>query len=375
MYNVRFGDAILLSIPETDADGNETTIHVLIDAGNALAGTAGQDEVFAPVFADIAAVLGGRPLDLYVMTHEHMDHVQGALYASRKLGFDLKARHVWMTASTAPGYYDRFTDARKKRLAALSALGAIEAFLATSAAPPPPQVESLLALNNPRSSGDCVDFIRGIGAEPPVYVHRGASVEGHHPFRTTRVRILAPEENTAVYYGRLGPPALAVFAEDAPALLASDMPRPPPGVAAGDFYDLVRFRASGMAANLLAIDKAANNSSVVLEIEWRGVKLLLPGDAEEKSWEIMRRSGQLSEVDFLKVSHHGSHNGTPPDAFDIVMPEGGRTGRKAAVSTAPGAYEGVPDDATLTLVGSRAELFDTRHVEPGGFVDIEFEGR
>ncbi len=34
---------------------------------------------------DVTAKLGGKPLDLFVMTHEHLDHVQGFLHASEKL--------------------------------------------------------------------------------------------------------------------------------------------------------------------------------------------------------------------------------------------------------------------------------------------------
>jgi hypothetical protein len=46
IYNVLFGDAILLTIPELDKDGREVMINVLIDVGNALAGEAGRDDVF-----------------------------------------------------------------------------------------------------------------------------------------------------------------------------------------------------------------------------------------------------------------------------------------------------------------------------------------
>ena len=53
VYNVLFGDAILVTIPEADAAGNEVTVNVLIDVGNALAGDAGRDQVFKPVLENI----------------------------------------------------------------------------------------------------------------------------------------------------------------------------------------------------------------------------------------------------------------------------------------------------------------------------------
>jgi hypothetical protein len=54
-------------------------------------------------------------------------------------------------------------------------------------------------------------------------------------------------------------------------------------VDAGAFYDLVESRRRGFEDNLLAIDAANNNTSVVLLLEWRGWRLLFPGDAEVRS--------------------------------------------------------------------------------------------
>lgn len=381
IYNVLFGDAILLTIPEIDEAGNEVKVNVLFDVGNALAGEGGRDEVFKAVLENIRDELDHAPLDLYIMTHEHMDHIQGLLHGSRKLGIEFKARHLWMTASSAgPAYYNRFPKARTKRLAALAAYEGVAAFLAKSAAPVPAGITALLAINNPQSSKDCVKHIseRGLGGVEPRYVHRTADVAGHHPFRRTKVRLLAPEEDTSIYYGALPPRTLgAVLDGAAPVSLDTKAITPPAGVAAGHFFDLVAFRSSGMAASLKTIDKAANNSSVALEIEWNGWRLFFPGDAEEKSWEMMDRSNGLRPVHFLKISHHGSKNGTPRLQLDKVLPEHVPDGRPrfAVVSTREGAYSGVPDADTLALVASRAHLDDTRSLSEGGWFDITFPER
>src|SRR5262245_27379499 len=89
-YNVRFGDASLSTIPDRDPHTGITTARrILIDVGNAprVAGTGegGDDAVFEPVVTDILNELDGKPLDLYVMTHEHLDHVQGLFFAATKL--------------------------------------------------------------------------------------------------------------------------------------------------------------------------------------------------------------------------------------------------------------------------------------------------
>ncbi|RVJ72526.1 ComEC/Rec2 family competence protein [Sinorhizobium medicae] len=378
IYNVLFGDAILLTIPEIDDAGNEVTVTVLIDVGNALAGTAGRDDVFGPVVENIRDELGGKPIDLYIMTHEHMDHVQGLLHGARKLGVEFKTKHLWMTASSEGGaYYDRFPKAKQKRLAALSAYDSVAAFLEKNAAPVPTGIQTLLDINNPRSTKDCVKYIseRGLDGTRALYVHRAVDVSGHHPFRHTNVRLLAPEEDTSIYYGALPPRTLGRMLDPAaPLSLNAEAITPPAGVSAGHFFDLIEFRSSGMAANLRTIDKAANNSSVAIELEWNGWRLLFPGDAEEKSWEIMDRENELKPVHFLKISHHGSKNGSPRHQLDKVLPERAPDGRPrfAVVSTREGAYSGVPDAETLTLVKGRAHLDDTRDLNEGSWFDVIF---
>ncbi|ANL49732.1 hypothetical protein AMC87_PC00029 (plasmid) [Rhizobium phaseoli] len=378
IYNVLFGDAILLTIPEVDDAGEEVTVNVLIDVGNALAGTAGRDEVFEPVLKNIRDQLGGAPLDLYIMTHEHMDHVQGLLHGATKLEIEFKARHVWMTASSeGEAYYDRFPKAKQKRLATLAAYNGIAAFLAKSAAPAPVGIQALLDINNPRFSKDCVKYIseRGLDGVAPRYVHRTIDITGHHPFRRTKVRLLAPEEDTSVYYGALPPRTLGTMLDTAAPLSPNVRTiTPPAGISAGHFFDLVEFRSSGILANLRAIDKAANNSSVAIELDWNGWRLFFPGDAEEKSWEIMDRQNDLKPVHFLKVSHHGSRNGSPLHQLDKLLPEQAPDDRSrfAVVSTREGAYSGVPDTDTLKFVGSRSQLADTRELNEGGWIDVFF---
>jgi glyoxylase-like metal-dependent hydrolase (beta-lactamase superfamily II) len=127
MYNVLFGDAILVTITE----GDESR-HILIDVGN-VTGHGGDVDVFKPVIDDVLRELDGRPLDLYVMTHEHMDHVKGLLFADEQLKLDLKkrleVRQAWLTGSAAPDYYDTHEDARKKRLEASESMKAVTRFL------------------------------------------------------------------------------------------------------------------------------------------------------------------------------------------------------------------------------------------------------
>jgi len=94
-------------------------------------------------------------------------------------------------------------------------------------------------------------------------------------------------------------------------------------------------------------------------IEWRGRRLLFTGDAEWEgggidkghrngSWDVMLGKTENQEhiskpLDFLKVAHHGSINGTSysekdeeQTALDMILPIGGEA--KAVVSTLSGVH-------------------------------------
>jgi hypothetical protein len=63
----------------------------------------------------------------------------------------------------------------------------------------------------------------------------------------------------------------------------------------------------------------------------------------------------LSPVDFLKVSHHGSHNGTPDGSLlDAFFPAGGK--RRAVISTWLDTYSGIPHSPTNDKLRSRCTL-------------------
>jgi len=375
VYNVRFGDAILVSVPDADEQGNTEMRHILIDVGNVVSGQGGKDALFEPVIRNVLEVLDGRPLDLYVMTHEHMDHVQGLFYASTKLGLDVPVRYAWLTASAAEDYYDHYPQAKKRRMQLEETYFAIERFLQAVPERETGWIRALMLNNNPRSTKQCVGYLRGLADEDnTTYVYRGCDLTGRHPFQEAEFEILAPEEDTAEYYGHFQPMALGVTqgrgARAKPRVIP---PLPPAGVDAGAFYNLVEYRRRGYSDNLLAIDKARNNTSVVFKLTWRGWKLLFAGDAEERSWKTMNKHNVLSPVDFLKVSHHGSHNGTPDDELlDMILPLDGRE-RMAAVSAFPGTYNNVPNDETLERLESRADLRDVEGLPDGAFIDIFFE--
>ena len=347
VYNVHFGDGILLTIDEPSGSHS-----LLIDVGNLLGGSdaAGDDAIFEAVVKDILAELGGRPVDLYVLSHEHLDHAQGLFLASTRFDLTVPVNRVWLTASAALDYYDRFPDAQQRKIAEDTFAAALRLM-----ADGDEQMSALYLNNNPTSTRQCIDYLRSL-AGAAEYVFRGQAAA----LGTANVRVLAPEEDATLYYGAgLGlAPGIATTGAG-----TADVVAPPPGVDAGVYADLLAKRRASVGGNMLAIDKANNNTSVVVELEWQGWRLVFPGDAEQASWWMMGSRKLLNPVHVLKVAHHGSWNGTPPDELlDAILPvEGSPDGRPrfALVSTHRGGYDSVPDQPTLDRIASRASLLTT----------------
>jgi beta-lactamase superfamily II metal-dependent hydrolase len=378
-YNVYFGDAILVSIPDRDSNsGIETLRHILIDVGNVLGTQGGKDDVFEPVVQDIRRQLKGRPVDLYVMTHEHLDHVQGLPYAAGK-GLELEVDYAWLTASSEPDYYSRFPEARRKRLMLEQSYFAIERHLMANADLKTAWLSALMLNNHPYQTKSCVEYLRKLAGKGTQYVHRQTElVRGvHHPFNEARLEILAPEQDCASYYGQVRPLTLPGNAEDAATPGSSKAPAAPEGVDPRAFRKLLESWNAGISSNALAIDRAANNTSVVFRLEWRGWRLLFAGDAEQKSWTIMAREKMLRPVHFLKVGHHGSHNATPSDAIlEKILPKERPDNRyrSAIVSTCLGTYGGVPHGPTLERLEDRCDqVLQTDAVGAGDAVCISFK--
>lgn len=86
-YNVGFGDCFLV----TFQDGAKRR-NMVVDFGNAPGQTnAGYPEIAQNIYDET-----GGHLDLVVMTHEHLDHIEG--FASQKKIFDkMKVDYVWMS--------------------------------------------------------------------------------------------------------------------------------------------------------------------------------------------------------------------------------------------------------------------------------------
>jgi len=199
VYDVRFGDAVLVTIPDKEA-GKAVERTILFDFGNALGTEGGQDDVLEAVIDDIIARLKGKPLDLYVMTHEHLDHVQGMLHASENLHKAIRARQVWLTGSADPDYYKTHKQAKKQKIAALAAYQQTAARLAASGSPSP-YANVLLANNDAKTTSKCVDYLRDKLTEPGNvrFVHREMDLTAIQPASSATVASAWPDPALGLY--------------------------------------------------------------------------------------------------------------------------------------------------------------------------------
>jgi beta-lactamase superfamily II metal-dependent hydrolase len=71
----------------------------------------------------------------------------------------------------------------------------------------------------------------------------------------------------------------------------------------------------GLLAAASVLEQSVNNTSLFFVLDVGGVRLLFPGDAQYGAWESVRNDPKslqlISNADFYKMGHHGSHNATP----------------------------------------------------------------
>ena len=95
----------------------------------------------------------------------------------------------------------------------------------------------------------------------------------------------------------------------------------------GDSFEVGSFKATVVWPRNLA-DEGANADSVCLFVEYDGnadgsvdFRILMTGDAESDQLMEVVRSGEVGDIDILKVGHHGSRNGMSRELALSFRPE------------------------------------------------------
>ena len=357
-YNVLFGDALLVSWDEDDGEH-----HAWIDFGNF---HNDPNAVFEKVYNDVLSRTGGR-LELLVITHRHLDHMEGFHSLRKRFKADFTINRLWH-AHVTPSVDQVFTIAER----------ALRAMLPASI-PDGDSDTGRMFRNNFGAKGDKIRkqmaaILKDIGvpASRTFKIHRGLNLKDALPpgLKALDIEVLGPETNSKRYLQPLEHALLArgiAISSAADGRIRTTREDPFGGARAVKFSksalaglaDVARLRRqlqSGGLEVLGAVDTTRNNTSIVMRLTHGSARLLLVGDAEEMSWEIMRKNGAPMTASVMKIGHHGSINSSPDWSFTKVMPK--KLARNAAVvSTDPTRFTGeneVPKSEVLS--GWRARL-------------------
>lgn len=142
-------------------------------------------------------------------------------------------------------------------------------------------------------------------------------------------------------------------------------------------YTVMQEQADSMMAIVRMLDKAMNNTSVILLFEIKGKMILFSGDAQYENWmytlgkpELRKK---LKRVDLYKVGHHGSLNATPKTLWNGFAAKAAsrKQGRlKTLLSTKKGVHGDtankteVPRRTLLGALRDNSDLINTEEFAP-----------
>lgn len=254
--NVGYGEAFLLECP--DSRFVNGTFTMLIDGGSTDPTEYADRSSGRIPFAEYAAQIGLDHIDLMVSTHTHEDHVCGLLPAAQKC----PPTQLWQTLPVSC-----YRDTRE-----------LDVTLAQNLS----QDKFLHALNAYRDLCGTVGREKGV-IRTVVAGDYGELCEG------LTYRILAPSVEKAAELEQ----------------------------ATRDLYG--ETDAAAFMQKLNALDARMNNYSVMLLLDYRGTRILLPGDTNCVGY------GEIDpaalRADIFKIGHHGQKDGIADQQLQAIQPK------------------------------------------------------
>lgn len=349
MYHVGFGDCFLLRFWK-----GVTPFKILVDCGSITEGNAQVFHVVQDVITQCTEEDDVARIGLVVATHRHKDHVGGF---SSPHWANVEVGEVWMPWTEDPDDKDATRIRNRQSALAMALVGGLSEDEPLAAKPPRREGQAASELRAQRSMA-----INALTNETAMAtVHQGfAGDPPRHflpePGTSAQLRRLAGAPDLKIHV--LGPPRTedAIKAMDPPSgagylwaapAHAAPVPEAIPAFAKrwqitsetfsrearpDSFREDDRKGIESMAeqpfgALAAALDKAVNNTSLILMFETGDAMLLFPGDAQWGAWDAMmsdpKARALLARTTCYKVGHHGSHNATPREFIESIMPPGG----------------------------------------------------
>ena len=254
--NVGYGETFLLQCPDSRCANG--TFTMLVDGGSADPTEYADRSSGRIPFAEYAAEIGLDHIDLLVSTHTHEDHICGALPVAQKL---------------CPGqFWQSLPDTFYRNTRELD----------VSAAQNLSQDKFLHALNDYRSLCGIVEQNGGkictVGAGDSGELCEGLTY-----------RILAPSGENAA---ELEQSLRELYGETDDAAFLQ---------------------------KLNALDAKMNNYSVMMLLDYRGTRILLPGDTNCMGYDEIDPA--LLRADIFKIGHHGQKDGAASEQLQTIQPK------------------------------------------------------
>ena len=351
-YSVGFGDCSLISFDYRTKYGFAER-HVLIDFGSA-ALPRGQRGGLDAVAKDIYARCSGR-LHAVVATHAHVDHVSGFATAAKLIRAckpDIIVQPWTDALAPAKGPSGRTRSLGREARAMADLLRQTRAIAAAV-------LDGGDAERGHKTIREQIRFLATVNVYPEVAMKTLAAMPGQHVYvqRGSRtglerllpgvtVDVLGPPEPRRIFGDTEGQAHLtdewsywsnqtalalsigrrgALFSRSRTAVHSR---RSTDDLAlAGQIDDVDQELKLQLLTDL---DRAINNTSVILLFRIGGKGLLFPGDAQTEVWQrVLTSPGlkeALAEVRVYKAGHHGSEAGTPQALWGALA----RRGRKSS---------------------------------------------
>lgn len=255
--NVGYGEAILLECP--DPRFTDGTFVMLIDGGSAETSEFEDRSSGRIPLADYLKARGVSHIDRMVSTHIHEDHICGMLPAAAHL----TPAALWQAL---PVDFHRTVMHR----------------LNVSLAQNDSQSKFLRALNDYQSLCQLME-------EQGKAIETLAAGASGKLCRDLRYRVLAPSAEKA---GELEDLCRGLFAEEDPA---------------------------AFLRKLSALDARMNNFSLILQLDYRGTRILLPGDTNVLGYGGIDPASLHAHL--FKVGHHGQKDGASRELLEAVRPQ------------------------------------------------------
>jgi len=406
-YNVGFGDCYLLSFTY----GPKSERHVLIDFGSTALPKGAPKTRMMDIALDIERRTG-KKLHAVVATHRHKDHISGFETKTGGKGTGDVIKRLKPSRIVQPWTEDpelektatgptlkQFGDGTRAHIAALNSMNTFAEWMSETRLPRYFSKEmrdqlSFLGEENLKNKSAINNLMK---MAPNSYVHCGSKSGLETLLPGVKIDVMGPptvKQTASIKKQRSKDPdefwhLAARFANMAsdetdatpPALFNKRYIRSNGSTFPVDSRWLIYRARTQRGDQLLQIvrmlDKAMNNTSVILLFRVGKKSILFPGDAQIENWQFALAQAKykklLASVDLYKVGHHGSLNATPKSLWKMFKKrntkKAGTSRLRSLMSTLEGKHGSensnteVPRRPLVSALRRETEHFSTHELD------------